>query len=284
VTHTNSFAFLTTPVVAYVALLLPCPLWAGQQDNGKTVVVEGGTLDFIGFAKDGIVLSSDSAVSTNFKVTRSAQKIITIGRLGAVAIVGSTRISVPPNGRLLDFYRGVFECSATSTDILIARGCVANQISSELPQRLEFQNPNQELLLGLYFAGYVQGLRRIEVIEFVVPKGTTSPQKLQQAEEPALGFLRGWGVGETFAKAVLAGNIPELRLMDPVRMYIQRSRTGTLSEYTVKEMLVTQSFLLEQTEGPLGARFDPLNKVVVAPNLFLVIDPVRGSRWVDPPK
>ena len=127
---------------------------------------ESGTLVFVAFTKDAVILAADSAVTTNGKVVRvNARKLMQVGRLGGLVIAGTTLIGNASRGEV-SLQGKIAQCARQSSDIAQCAQCTTESITAALPATLKFQDSNQELLLGIYFGGYIDRSQSFELVEF----------------------------------------------------------------------------------------------------------------------
>lgn len=257
------------------ALMLLLVAATGAPWRPSFTIAEGGTLILLGFARDGAVVASDSAVYSHGTLTASnAVKILKVGNMGALAISGATRVSIAK--KEINFYTLATACAESSHTIESASRCLEDHVSSKLPSFII--DSERDLLVGFYLIGYVEGHRAFELLEVVVPTGHAIPEIRRQHIAPKAGFFIGFGKSD-FPKSVLNGEVSEMTTNTDVQLYRTRTATNQRWRYNLAEMVSLSKTLLNATESPLAQKYVK-DAFVGPPNRFALVKSKSGFQWV----
>jgi hypothetical protein len=237
-----------------------------------------GTLILIGFGSDGVVMAADCGVFLNGKlIHHNAQKIVPVGKSGAIAMIGIEALASGQNTRI-DFREMLDRCAKTTGDIESAATCLANTIQAVLPVGTQVTNSDGDRLVSFHMAGYVNGARTLIIVDFLIDPKTKIIQPAPRTKKilPPIGYFSEIG-RSGFALKALKGSVPEVNDNEAINTFRVRGATG-IGRYNAAEIEILFSTLLDTTESDLGQRYDEGARFVAPPNLFIVIDPNGGSR------
>ena len=105
-------------------------------------------------------MSADSGefVNGNLK-TANNRKIKLVGKFG---VIGMTGVRMLEGGKTkIDFSIIVQRCALRNMDIESTAQCLAKEVSDAIPANAQVTNPESNILVGFYLAGFVKGIRTL---------------------------------------------------------------------------------------------------------------------------
>lgn len=279
-----------TRAVLLLVCLAPALMPAGGQEREREhrkfkLVIGHGGLVLLAATQEGFALATDGSSFNADGTTSLAEKLLAVGKHGAVAFAGTVAIQ-DPVGRAVRQEVNVSRLAAAwlkahpEADIDMAGRELNAHLENALTKFYATRDPEGDAgkyKFSIIFAGFVNHQPSIQGTRYFIPKakgGKPHTEKIAATGQP--GELLAFGPAKV-KDELLSGKSDALKTFKdeaPVKKF--RAAPGG---FVLQDYIDLFNVILRASESPEGAKFDGTGATVAKPNSFAVVTQQGGFEW-----